>query len=162
MIFDLYPIDSDGNIYSKRNHNAKLKYSRNKKGYPVVGLLVDGVIYKYAVHKLVASYFHGPCPPGMQVDHIDNNRENFHPQNLQYITASENVKKAYASGRKDHAGFRAGASKYTSLDFERVLFAINSGLTNASIVAATGVKVGTVKKLRNKSHFYTREKYETE
>lgn len=44
------------------------------------------------VHRLVAHAFHGECPDGMCVDHIDCDQANNRPANLQYVTPSENTR----------------------------------------------------------------------
>lgn len=156
MIFNWngYPVDSEGNIYSKRNHTKKLTPHLNRKGYPMVGVMIGNQLRKISVHKIVAEVFLGKCPTDYQVDHIDNDRKNFHPKNLRYVTASENVQKAYNSGLKNHSGFKASSSKYTETEFCEALKLIHKGLTNKYIVSRLGIKLGTIKKLRNGTHFY--------
>lgn len=45
----------------------------------------------YNVHRLVAAAFHGPCPEGMEVDHINSVRHDNRPENLRYVTRQENL-----------------------------------------------------------------------
>lgn len=52
------------------------------------------------VHVLVASAFHGPRPSGSHVpDHIDHDPTNNHAANLEWVTVSENLRRAWAAGR---------------------------------------------------------------
>lgn len=50
------------------------------------------------LHRLVAEFVYGPCPPGKQVNHIDGNKLNNNPDNLEYITAKENIHRAMKLG----------------------------------------------------------------
>jgi hypothetical protein len=51
------------------------------------------------VHRLVAAAFHGERPPEKIVHHRDHNKRNNMPDNLQYVTRSDNTRLAYADGR---------------------------------------------------------------
>ena len=52
------------------------------------------------VHVLVAAAFHGPCPKGCEVLHINGNLRDNRPENLRYDTHAENIHDIYAQGRK--------------------------------------------------------------
>lgn len=51
------------------------------------------------VHVLVAEAFIGPRPAGMIPDHVDGNPSNNREDNLEYVTPSENAKRAVRMGR---------------------------------------------------------------
>ena len=105
-ILDQYPnyvIYDDGRVYSLIRKRF-MKPSRRKDGYLQIGLrmLVDGKIIKKAMllHRLIAMAF-VPNPRNVgYVNHIDGNKENIHPLNLEWCTGSENQKHAYRTGLK--------------------------------------------------------------
>jgi len=50
---------------------------------------------RYKIHQVVAHHHHGARPsPNHQVNHIDGVKDNNHPSNLEWVTASENQQHA--------------------------------------------------------------------
>ena len=97
-----YSIDTEGNVYSHRR-NICLKPALNSSGYPQVVLCRDTYRKSCAIHRLVA-LTHLPNPDGLaEVDHIDDNKENPHITNLQWLTQVANKVKARAKHYKIHA-----------------------------------------------------------
>lgn len=73
-----------------------LKFNKNKWGYTLVYIISKN----YAVHRLVASAFI-PNPNNLpQVNHIDGDKDNNCVNNLEWCTASFNLKEAYRLGLK--------------------------------------------------------------
>lgn len=98
----LYEVSSYGNIrslnYRKTGKKKILKTQINKHGYEMVDLSKNGVRKTFQVHRLVAETFI-PNPDGFNtVDHIDSNKTNNHLNNLQWMSNSDNVKKAWNDG----------------------------------------------------------------
>lgn len=75
-------------------YNRLLKPHISNRGYLRIGLNKDKVIKTVGVHRLVAEAFI-PNPDNLpQVDHIDGNKLNNTVENLQWISPSDNTKKA--------------------------------------------------------------------
>jgi hypothetical protein len=98
----MYEIDTMGNVYSLRGRNrikskdGTMSPRRNTVGYYQIKLYSDSKKYKdKLVHRLVWETFIGDIPEGMTVDHIDNDNTNNRLDNLQLMTLSDNIKKAW-------------------------------------------------------------------
>lgn len=75
-----------------------LKPSLDRNGYPKVAVHVAGKRKWIPVHRLIAVTFLGPRPPGLQIDHIDGDKTNNAASNLEYVTGSENMRRAFRLG----------------------------------------------------------------
>jgi len=61
------------------------------RGYPGVGLSVNGKFYYKKTHQLIMLSFVGPCPDGMEICHNDSDPRNCTLSNLRYDTRIKNA-----------------------------------------------------------------------
>jgi hypothetical protein len=95
MLCESYEASSTGKIRrlksSRGSTPGRVKVERYlPKGYKVVSISIENKPQTRLVHRLIANAFIGDCPAGKQVNHKDGNRENNTPENLEYVTQSEN------------------------------------------------------------------------
>lgn len=93
-----------------------------------------------SAHVAVAEAFLGPCPPGMQVDHIDGDKTNNAAANLRYATGSENVRAAHAAGRNK--------SGITDADVVFIRQMRKAGVPQSYLAAYFGVHQATISKFQ--------------
>lgn len=86
------------NLGRVRNGERLKKPSVSGNGYLIFGLFRAGQRTNVLVHRAVAEAFIGPCPAGLQVNHIDGNKQNARADNLEYVTRSENGQHATRTG----------------------------------------------------------------
>lgn len=68
------------------------------RGYFSIRLSNGERIINFGVHQVIAMAFHGLPPFGMVIDHVNTNKIDNRPENLEYVTNSENVKRQYNNG----------------------------------------------------------------
>ena len=103
LYFDLAPyyrmeinIDGSVNIYSDhvRSKGRKLAQWFTHDGY----LRTKLQAITKTIHSIVAECALGPRPEGLVINHIDGNKLNNHPNNLEYCTIAENIRHAINLG----------------------------------------------------------------
>lgn len=116
-----YAIDNELNVWSKRIYRGnprgewrKLKSSLNTSGYPFVSLINQFGRKSKGLHRIIAEAFipnpeNKPC-----INHINSIRTDYRIENLEWVTAKENVQHAYDTGRHTMKVMRAAAIASTS------------------------------------------------
>ena len=101
-----YEVDNVGNVYSlKKTYNkpedwdGKLSFRKQSSGYYQVKFYHDGKNTYHLIHRLVYEAFVGPIPKNMTIDHIDGDKYNNVPSNLQVMERSANTIKGWEGRR---------------------------------------------------------------
>jgi hypothetical protein len=101
--FEDYYAGSDGLIYTTKkspryNPKGELRILRPRthpSGYLYYGLFVGKgktkVRYWRRGHRLIAQTFFGAIPKKMEINHLDGNKHNNHPNNLEIVSRQENI-----------------------------------------------------------------------
>lgn len=110
-----YYVDDSGNFWSSKKGDGKarmLSPGLNSNGYLTVNLSYNGKAKSYQLHRIVAeTLIPFPKPEGIPkedwkntpnsvksllvrqylVNHIDHDKENYHPSNLEWVTSKGNA-----------------------------------------------------------------------
>lgn len=100
-----YAINREGLIWSIRYRKfIHMNKHRSARYHTVVISDDNNKATSIPLHRLLASVFlnDGTDRTGMQVDHIDGNRNNNSIENLEWVTPSENVKRSFKLGLRDN------------------------------------------------------------
>lgn len=91
---------SDGRVYPLQGRTLKPTLSGR---YPSVSLFREGKSVTKTVHLIVLEAFRGPCPPGKEGCHYDDDKENNRLSNLRWASKSDNSRDSVRNGRHPNA-----------------------------------------------------------
>jgi len=107
------------NGYLKKVNIKEIAVDRN--GYCITKLCRDGKCRPRKIHRLVAQAFL-PNPKNLpQVNHIDGNKENNSVENLEWISARDNIIHAWETGLKNNDHLKGSNSPHAKLTEEQVI-----------------------------------------
>ncbi len=84
-----YLIRDDGRVWSKKS-NRYLKQRLNNKDYFYIQVCKESKAKNFMIHRLVAIHYIPNPENKPQVNHIDGDKINNHPSNLEWVTNMEN------------------------------------------------------------------------
>lgn len=155
--FPGYGIDTDGNAWSCWIHGTgryrwadhwhKLKGC--KKGRHSVILCRDKKKYTRRIYRLVLETFIGPCPPGKEACHYDDDQSNNRLYNLRWDVHENNCADRSRNG-KQPIGSGCVCSRYDEPTIARAKGLILEGIRFGVIAEVTGVDRITIYNLKNR------------
>lgn len=136
----LYEVSNLGNVRTLRTNRLMTSAMNGKKhGYRTVGLCKNGVSKSTGVHRLVAKAFI-PNPNNYpQVNHIDGVPSNNRADNLEWVTAQQNIKHAFVK-----LGVISGKTKLKPADIVDIRKRHAAGEKQTAIARDYGVTKNTI------------------
>lgn len=150
---DKYEVSNTGRI--RNVHTGRiLKQFNSRFGYKIMTVRpIPNVIASIRVHRVVAEAFLGKCPDGYVVNHKDGDKTNNMPENLEYVTPSQNNQHALDTGLRHPANMKDKAprgekhykSKITDKDVRKILqLRKETGYGCRRLAKITGISYGTI------------------
>lgn len=140
-----YSIDEYGNIVSEfieRHGVSKAKRVIRKekgKGYIHIGFTYNGTNYIAYAHRIVYRYYKGDITKGKEINHIDGNRQNNKPDNLEIVTGKEQMYHAmHILKTADFREHRHPEAKLNEEDFNEMHRLIKEGRGATEILRIMG------------------------
>lgn len=146
---DLYEVSTTGRIRrivasGKARAGALMTGSLQSRGYRAVCLSRNNKFTRYYVHRIVCAAFLGPCPDGIEVNHIDANKLNNRLSNLEYLTHAANMKHAHNAGI-----FRKNFRRKLLPHEIQEIRASDRSLSCSVVVEQYGISINTVARVRS-------------
>lgn len=140
-----------------RNYERKskiLKPAKDGSGYLRVAFNHNGKLTTFRVHRLVAEAFMGKSE--LEVDHIDGNKENNNIQNLQWVTRSENMTRAFRNGlARPLRGSLNPCAKIDEMTALTIKTLLTSGMGPTEISKKMGISQNITKDISRKKTWKT-------
>ena len=110
-------------------------------GYYTVRKQCDGHEYNYMEHRVIWCMINGDIPDGLQINHKDFNRGNNNIDNLELMTAKENIRYSVDAGRLNTCkGEKSGKAIFSNRDAQAMRWLKNHGWGYREITKLFGGK----------------------
>lgn len=131
-----------------------LKTTVSNYGYKRCSIVIDGKSTRRGVHQVVAAAFL-PAPPArigsrrgeFNVNHIDGNKLNNRPENLEYITCSDNVHHARRTGLLNVKGEKNNKAVLSAWQVGEIRQRYANGENQVSLASDYGVNQTTISRI---------------
>jgi hypothetical protein len=96
-VYTAYGADCNGIAYNFKK-SAAIKITNDKYGYSYIHISIKGFHKSLRLSRFVYECFNGSIPVGLDIDHINNIRNDNRIINLLAINHPDNIKKKYTGG----------------------------------------------------------------
>ena len=143
-----YVINDDGEVYNKKTFN-KLSIHKDKKGYCYVWLWENNIGKRHSIHRLVSIHFidnklNKPC-----VNHKDGIKSNNCVNNLEWVSASENIIHAYKNNLIKHSEKQVEWARKLGKTRNKYILCTQTGIFYESCTEASKLLINKYKSIQS-------------
>jgi hypothetical protein len=131
-------------IFTSNLPSVKLSPFLNRNGYLIVSTLQNGKRPKVFVHRLIAMCFVHGYLPNLTVNHINGIKTDNRPENLEWVTLSENSKHEWETGLVNLHGENQPNHKLTQKQVIHIRKALRLGVPANSLSIIANVNPSTI------------------
>ena len=135
-----YFADEHGNIW---RNGTRRKFQDNGHGYLKLKVSVNNKQWDQYAHRMICEAYHGPCPEGLECRHLDGNRQNNAPSNLEWTDKLTNESDKKRHGTLTVGSFNGQATLTADIVVEMRVLA-SRGTPICAIAEMYGINRGTV------------------
>ena len=119
QVIEKYYIDEKGNVINI-NTDKVLNRKINSRGYCFVTVSLNGKLKDLSIHREVAKAFIPNSENKPYVNHINGIKTDNRVENLEWVTAKENIQHAIKNELRNNRGVNSPKSKFTSDDVTNI------------------------------------------
>lgn len=120
-----------------------------KNGYLEVAAMNGGRRVKHTVHRLVGIAFVAGYADDLTINHIDGDKMNNHPENLEWVSLSRNTQHEWESGLVDLRGENQPGSKLTSKRVVYIRRLLAQGIPAHTLAIVAGMSPSMIEMIRD-------------
>ena len=161
-----YSASDEGFVIGPCSNGMPL-YSCVARGYRICHVRVNRKTLCRSVHSLVLAAFSGPRPQGLVANHINGNKLDNRPCNLEWVTPSENIRHAFRTGLnvspnkgkfgKLHHGYGKPSKHRKPLNIDAIVSALRAGKSRRQAAAEAKTYVRNVARVLIGKHWQSDE-----
>lgn len=138
-----------GKVFIATFKERILKPYKNTSGYLEVCLVHKRRRYRFSIHRLVAIAFVPGFEEDKVVNHIDGDKINNDPSNLEWVMPGENSTHAWMTELVDNRGERSGLAKLNDSQVRAIRRLFTHGVSIGAIARIAQVSSAAVTKIRD-------------
>lgn len=120
-----------------------------KHGYLEVAAMKQGKRTKHLLHRLVGIAFVPGYAEDLSINHIDGNKTNNHPSNLEWVSLARNTQHQWETGLVDLRGENQPGHKLTTKQVVYIRRLLAQGIPAHTLAIIAGVSHGLIDMIRD-------------